>query len=159
MGAYHRMAVGAFLERLSPATRHARYLAPMQFQGHSRERELRRLQTGDVSLHTVLLAMEGDKVRGIGEYVVEGAEGDRAEVALVVEDAFQSQGTGRSLFLNLEQHALLRGIRAFTGEVGNDNHRVVALLRAAGRPLKMQLAYASTHFELTLRDHAQSLAA
>lgn len=155
----HRMAVGAFLARLSPATRHARYLGPMLFEAQSRERELKRLQSSDAGSHTVLLAMEGDEVRGIGEYVVDSAEGDRAEVALVVEDALQDRGIGTLLFLDLAQHARRRGIRAFTGEVANDNHRVLAMLRNAARPLQIRPAYASSHFELTLRDCADSLAA
>jgi hypothetical protein len=131
MRARHRMAVGAFLARLSPATRHARYLGPMQFEGHSRERELARLQSSAAGLHTVLLALEGDEVRGIGTL----------------------------LFLSLEQHAWRRGVRAFTGEVANGNQRVLAMLRDAARPLRIQPGYASSHFELTLCDCADSLAA
>jgi GNAT superfamily N-acetyltransferase len=159
MPAHHRVAVGDFLARLSPATRQARYLGPVELEGPSRERELRRLQSSDAVLHTVLLAMDGDEVRGIGEYVVESTQADRAEVALVVEDGLQGRGIGTSLFLDLEQHARRHGIKAFTGEVANDNHRVVVMLRNAGRPLQIRPGYASSHFELTLRDDADSLAA
>jgi len=154
-----RPAVRAFLTRLSPETRRARYLGPVQFEDHALEREVRRLQGTDTRVHPVLIARDGDEVRGIGEYVVDAADQGRAELALVVEDAFQRRGLGTLLFLNLEEHALQRGIRAFTGEVGNDNYRVLALLRKARRTLRIEAAYASSYFELNLRECSQSVAA
>jgi GNAT superfamily N-acetyltransferase len=153
-----RMAVSAFLERLSPATRLARYPGPVQLHGASREGELTRLESGLQTSRFVLLAKDGEHVRGIGEYVVAPADASRAEIALVVEDAFQDQGIGRMLFLGLEDCALGWRIRTFTGDVANANERVLSMLRRANRPLKMTPAYASTYFELSLRGCPESAA-
>jgi GNAT superfamily N-acetyltransferase len=153
-----RSAVSAFLQRLSTATTHARYLGPKLFEGLSLEREVRRLQPGNRA-HTVLIALEDGQARGIGEYFVSAAAADSAEVALMVEDAYQGRGIGTALFMELERHALGRGIRAFTGEVANDNYRVLSMLRSIDRPLAMQLGYGSTHFEMTLCDCPLQLAA
>jgi ribosomal protein S18 acetylase RimI-like enzyme len=153
------IAVRAFLTRLSPETRRGRYLVTTVFHRHSLEREVRRLQSTVSAGHTVLLAREGGEVRGIGEYVVGTVDRTTAEVAVVVEDGYQHRGIGTSLFLNLEKHALGCGIRAFTGEVANDNYRVLRLLKAAGRPLEVQAAYASSPFQIVLRQGSQELAA
>ena|SRR5579872_2049492 len=144
-----REAIGAFLDRLSLPTIRSRYLRAMRFAGPTRENEIRRLQSNDAAaVHTVLLVLDGQEVHGIGEYIVEGT--DRAEIGLVVEDAFQNRGVGRLLFRQLEQHARRHGIRAFTGEVANDNTRALHLLRSVGHPLRIQPGYASAHFELAL---------
>ena len=74
----------------------------------------------------------------------------RAELALVVEDAFQRCGIGRSLLRQLERLARKRGIRAFTGDMAYGNARMLALLRGTGRGFQTQLGYGSLRFQLPL---------
>jgi GNAT superfamily N-acetyltransferase len=95
-----------------------------------------------------VLAVDGTEIRGIGEFVSEQV--DRADLALVVEDAFQGCGIGRSLFRTLEQLAREHGIRAFTGDMAYGNARAAALLRGTGRGLRLQVGYGSLHFTLRL---------
>ena len=144
-----RGAVRAFLDRLSPSTVQARYLSPPRsLAGPAGEPELTRLLERNAADHMVVLAVDGSGVRGIGELVAEHER--RAELALVVEDAFQGCGIGRSLFRSLEQLALTRGIRAFTGDIAYGNARMLALLRGTGHRLQTQLGYGSLQFRLLL---------
>ena len=144
-----RVAVRAFLARLSPGTVQARFLSSsMSLAGPSGDRELNRTLERNEAEHVVVLAIDGAEIRGIGEFFRE--RGDRADLGLVVEDAFQGRGIGRSLFCKLEELALERGIRAFTGDMAYGNARAGALLRGAGRRLRTQAGHGAVRFTLPL---------
>src|SRR5262249_20119312 len=122
----------------------------VRLAGLSRERELERLVRLDPARHAVVVAVECDAIRGVAEFFIDGAAPNQAEVAIVVEDGFQGRGIGKSLFARLERAAVRRGIRAFTGDVANDNVRMLALLRRADRPVQMRRSYGTTSFTLML---------
>jgi len=147
-------ALADFLSRLSPETTRARYLASIRLEGQALRRELARLLPADAAGHKVLIAEQDGIIRGFGEYVV--ADGQRADLALVVEDRFQGYGLGRALFLNLEYLAVREGIRTFTGDVAPHNLRARHLLRSSGRVLRMVYAYATICFELALNPAADT---
>ena len=50
-----------------------------------------------------------------------------AEMAIVVEDGWQSKGVGKSLLSELAARARVRGIETFTGEVLGTNRRMLGL--------------------------------
>ena len=52
---------------------------------------------------------------------------EEAEMAIIVEDGWQSNGVGKSLLSKLAQRARLRGIEIFTGEVLGENRRMLGL--------------------------------
>ena len=54
-------------------------------------------------------------------------DGGEAEMAIIVEDGWQSKGVGKSLLSELAQRARLRGIEIFTGEVLGENRRMLGL--------------------------------
>jgi len=139
----------AFLSRLSPGTVRARYLSQVsRMDGLLGERELDRLLEGGPAEHVVLLAVEGTQVRGVAEFVAE--DDRRAEIAFVVEDAFQGRGIARRLVRRLEQLARERGIVAFTGDVAYGNTRATGLLRGTGHRLQMLGGSGGLRFRLPL---------
>jgi GNAT superfamily N-acetyltransferase len=73
-----------------------------------------------------LVAVAEEKVVGHAMYARLG-EGDEAEMAIVVEDGWQSMGIGRSLLSELGERAGLRGIETFTGEVQGHNRPMLGL--------------------------------
>jgi GNAT superfamily N-acetyltransferase len=73
-----------------------------------------------------LVAVAEEKIVGHAMYARLG-EGDEAEMAIVVEDGWQSRGIGRSLLSELEERAGLRGIGTFTGEVLGHNRPMLGL--------------------------------
>jgi GNAT superfamily N-acetyltransferase len=73
-----------------------------------------------------LVAVAEGKVVGHAMYARLGEDGE-AEMAIVVEDEWQSMGIGRSLLSELEERAGLRGIETFTGEVLGHNRPMLGL--------------------------------
>ena len=73
-----------------------------------------------------LVAVAEEKVVGHAMYARLGA-GAEAEMAIVVEDGWQSQGLGKSLLSELVDRARLRGVEGFVGEVLPENRPMLGL--------------------------------
>ena len=73
-----------------------------------------------------LVAVAGEKVVGHAMYVGLG-EGTEAEIAIIVEDGWQSKGVGKSLLSELARRARPRGVETFTGEVLATNRPMLGL--------------------------------
>ncbi len=76
-----------------------------------------------------LVAVAEEEIVGHAMYVRLG-DGGEAEVAIIVEDGWQSEGVGQSLLSELAERAKLRGIEVFTGEVLGENRRMLGLAAA-----------------------------
>ena len=73
-----------------------------------------------------VVAVAEDKIVGHAMYV--RLEDDtEAEMAIIVEDRWQSMGVGKSLFLELAQRARLRDVETFTVEVLRQNRPMLGL--------------------------------
>jgi GNAT superfamily N-acetyltransferase len=73
-----------------------------------------------------LVAVAEEKVVGHAMYARLG-DSTEAEMAIVVEDGWQSKGIGKALLLELEERAGHRGIEAFMGEVLGHNRAMLGL--------------------------------
>ena len=73
-----------------------------------------------------LVAVSEEEIIGHAMYVRLG-DGSVAEMAIIVEDGWQSKGVGKLLLSELAQRARLRGIELFTGEVLGTNRRMLGL--------------------------------
>jgi GNAT superfamily N-acetyltransferase len=73
-----------------------------------------------------LVAVAEEKVVGHAMYARLGEDAE-AEMAIVVEDEWQSVGVGKSLLFELEERATLRGIETFVGEVLGENRPMLGL--------------------------------
>jgi GNAT superfamily N-acetyltransferase len=74
----------------------------------------------------VLVAVAEGKIVGHAMYARLG-DSTEAEMAIVVEDGWQSMGIGKLLLSELEERAGLRGIDTFTGEVLGHNGPMLGL--------------------------------
>ena len=84
-----------------------------------------------------LVAVAEEKIVGHAMYVRFGDDTE-AEMAIIVEDRWQSMGVGKALLSELEERARLRGIDTFTGEV-----------LATNRPmLGLAAMFAGTHYKI-----------
>jgi acyl-CoA synthetase (NDP forming)/GNAT superfamily N-acetyltransferase len=106
--------------RASPETRYLRFFSA----GISIDREVRRLMPGDD--HVALLAEHDGQVVGVASYEV--LSGDRAEMAVLVDDAWQGDGIGSLLIEHLAAVARRAGIQELVGDVLATN---VAMLRTS----------------------------
>jgi RimJ/RimL family protein N-acetyltransferase len=111
--------------RLSPATVYRRFMSPIQ---RPSERALDRLVDVDHHEREALAALVGDEVIAVVRYARD-RRADQAEIAIVVEDAWQHRGVGKLLLALLAQRARQEGIRLFTASMVGEN-------RAASRLLK-----------------------
>ena len=82
----------------------------------------------DVDHHDkeALVAVAEEKVVGHAMYVRLGDDGE-AELAIIVEDDWQSMGVGKSLLSELTHRAERRGIDTFTAEVLATNNPMLGL--------------------------------
>jgi GNAT superfamily N-acetyltransferase len=125
-------AVQAMHERCSARTRYRRYLSGL---ARPVPAQLRRLlePAGGVSL--VALAGgsfgEPERVVAMANLVAEGA---MAELALLVEDAWQRRGVGSALLRRLVTHAGQAGYDALVAHTHADNVGMLRTLRRLGRP-------------------------
>ena len=89
------------------------------------------------------------RIVGVARYAKEDDE--RAEGALVVDDAYQGLGLGTALLRGLITLLRSRGFRHLRGAVLADNGRMLRLLRATGLPLRIVPEYGAFDTSLDLR--------
>src|SRR3712207_4317227 len=112
--------------RLSRETVYRRFHAPV----HSlRDATVRRLVTVDHDLREAVVAVVGGEVVGVARYDRPPDDPSTAEVAVLVEDAWQGVGLGRQLLVELTDLAARRGVHTLTATVQPDNEPVLGLLR------------------------------
>ena len=130
--------------RLSPKSKHRRFLTPLKDLSEERLRYLTEL---DYVNHVAYVAELSDKAGrpgiAVGRWVRDRADPERAEMAVTVADHFQGQSIGGDLIHLLAWSAVLRGIRILTALVLSDNQPMLALLEDAG-------ACRVRHFECTV---------
>src|SRR3954449_8674714 len=113
-------------ERLSPETVYRRFHAPVRALP---DESVCRLVTVDHDLREALVAVVGGEVVGVARYDRPLDDPSTAEVAVVVEDAWQGVGLGRQLITEVTDLAARRGVRRLTATVQPDNAPVLGLVR------------------------------
>lgn len=117
--------------RLSPATIYRRFHTPLTAPP---ERGPACLRGADPRDRDAAVALIGDEIVGVSRYDRLSPPGDgggsEAELAIVVEDAWQRRGVGRLLVARLVAAAVRRRIGQFTGTALGDNRAIVELVRA-----------------------------
>jgi RimJ/RimL family protein N-acetyltransferase len=112
--------------RLSAETVYRRFHAPVH---RLPDETVRRLVTVDHDLREAVVAVVGGEVVGVARYDRAPEDPSSAEIAVLVEDAWQGAGVGRQLLAGLRDLAARRGVRTFTATVQPDNQPVLGLLR------------------------------
>ncbi len=83
------------------------------------------LGAGQQDMEALVAVAEGEIV-GHAMYARVEASSE-AEMAIIIEDGWQSRGVGRQLLSELAQRAKYRGIETFTGEVLGENRPMLGL--------------------------------
>jgi GNAT superfamily N-acetyltransferase len=100
-----------------------------------------------------LVAVAEEKVIGHAMYARLGDDGE-AEMAIVVEDEWQSMGIGKSLVSELEERATLRGIETFVGEVLGENRPMLGLAAKSFAGTGYAIEDGVYHVRMPLREAA-----
>jgi ribosomal protein S18 acetylase RimI-like enzyme len=112
--------------RLSPETVYRRFHGPVRTLP---EQTVRHLVTVDHDQREAVVAVVGGEVVGVARYDRPLDDPSTAEIALLVEDAWQGVGLGRQLLSDLTDRAARHGVRTLTATVQPDNEPVLGLLR------------------------------
>ena len=119
--------------QLSPESKYRRFLSPLRVLSEAR---LRFLTEPDFVNHFAyvaeLSAKAGRPGVGVGRWIRDGAEPDRAEMAVTVADEYQGHGIGGDLIHLLAWSAVFRGIHTLTALVLSSNKPMLALLEEVG---------------------------
>ena len=118
----------AFHARLSPESVILRFFGP-----HPRlsEAEVERFTTVDGVDRLALVAVRAGDIVAVARYD-RSPGSDAAEVAFVVDDAFQGRGLGTILLEHLASAARARGVRRFVADTLSENFRMLGVFRDAG---------------------------
>jgi GNAT superfamily N-acetyltransferase len=111
--------------RLSPETVYHRFLTPLN---EPIDAGLDRLVDLDHRDREAIAAMSGDEVVGVARYFRD-REGATADVAVLIEDAWQGKGLGVVLIERLRELARGRGIDAFTATILSENRPAIRMVR------------------------------
>ena len=111
--------------RLSPDTVYRRFFSPIN---EPRRSALVWLTAVDHGRREALVALDGDEIVAVARY--DGrADGNTAEIAVTVEDAWQRRGVGRRLTKRLAVRAIGHGIESFEAVMQPDNRAALELMR------------------------------
>ena len=113
-------ALGAFFSRLSRESLYRRFLSPID---RPEQTQLDRVLHGDA-----VVGVAGGEIVGLANYSRLG-HSDTAELAVVVNDAWQRRGIGTRLLTALGERAREAGIRRFVVVSHADNRGALALIR------------------------------
>jgi GNAT superfamily N-acetyltransferase len=138
--------LGRMFRRLSPDTVYRRFLSPVKAP---RASALRHFANVDHDLREALVAESDGEIIGVARY--DRIAGDRAhaEVAVVVEDAWQRHGVASTLLRRLGETERGRGVDAFTGTMLGDNGPAARLARSLSP--QTELRWVDGGMEMTTR--------
>jgi acetyltransferase len=142
-----------FVYGLSARSRYLRLLSGRQVQPG----ELERWANIDPSREIALVALVGvdddEEEVGFAHCVVEDAAEGRWDFAIVIADAWQGRGLGRTLLGKLVEAARDAGATALSGITLAENHGMVALARRLGFRVRREEGDATVlRLELALSD-------
>ncbi len=140
------------IRRQSAESVYFRFFRPKR---HLSDTELTYLTELDFVTHVALGAQTREKgvdlPIGVGRYIVNGSA-DRvrsAEVALMVDDAYQGRGVGKALLRHLVAIAREAGIDQFVATVLPDNRKMLGVFASSGLPLRR--SYQSGLIDVSLK--------
>lgn len=133
--------------RLSPATVRLRFLQPVETPS---PRVLHYLADVDHDRRQAIAAVVDGEVVGVARYDRFRDAPDRAEVAVVVEDAWQGRGVGKVLLNALARDARDHGVASLTATVMGENRRMLSIARRLAPKTRVQLDHGEWELETPL---------
>ena len=128
----------AFVEALSPQTRHNRLLGGAVKITREYLEQLTTIDYArDIALAAVVMGEDSETLIGVARYVMDRSAGptpaeSACEFAIVLADAWQGRGIGRHLMLKLIDIARKRGLAQMHGEILSTNHGMLGLAKKLG---------------------------
>jgi acyl-CoA synthetase (NDP forming)/GNAT superfamily N-acetyltransferase len=146
--------VVALHARFSDRTRYLRYFSPYP---RIPPRDLERFVNVDHTNREALVAALGDDLIAVGRYERLGQDATDAEVAFVVEDAYQGRGVGSALLEHLAEAARESGITRFVAEVLPQNRTMLRVFSDAGFQVSREYADGVVHLTFPIAPTERSV--
>ncbi|WP_433348480.1 GNAT family N-acetyltransferase [Micromonospora sp. CA-111912] len=144
----------ALHSRFSERTRYLRYFSPYP---RIPERDLRRFVVVDHRDREAFVVLAADRIVAVGRYERLGPQAPEAEVAFVVEDAYQGRGIGSVLLEHLADAARRAGIVRFVAEVLPANGAMLRVFADFGYQVQRQYADGVVHLSFPIAPTEQTL--
>jgi acyl-CoA synthetase (NDP forming)/GNAT superfamily N-acetyltransferase len=144
----------AMHSRFSERTRYLRYFSPYP---RIPERDLQRFVNVDHDSREAFVVSSGDRILAVGRYERLGPDAADAEVAFVVEDAYQGRGIGSVLLEHLAAAARDAGITRFVAEVLPENGAMLRVFADAGYQVQREYADGVVHLTFPIAPTERSL--
>lgn len=123
----------AFVRRLSPQSRYYRFHSSLRELTPELLARFTRVDYPDDMALVATVEDAGEQTQiGVARYATTPPGSSTAEVAIVVEDAWQGRGIGSRLLLELRRIALAGGIRHLHMRVLPENRRMIELAERLG---------------------------
>ncbi|MFG1778290.1 GNAT family N-acetyltransferase [Micromonospora sp. NPDC049051] len=132
----------AMHSRFSERTRYLRYFSPYP---RIPDRDLQRFVNVDHRDREAFVVLVGDRIVAVGRYERLGPQAPEAEVAFVVEDAYQGRGIGSVLLEHLADAAGRNDIANFVAEVLPANGAMLRVFSDFGYQVQRQFADGVVH--------------
>jgi acetyltransferase len=132
--------IGLF-HRLSPESVYFRFLEPRRHLSRSQAQVFANVDYQSTMAIVATMQRNGDQeIVGVARYaLIEPISDGVAEAAIVVEDAYQSQGLGTVLLQRLVAYAASHGVRAFRATIHQTNSRILHFIEKSGLPATKHL--------------------
>ncbi|WP_238455261.1 GNAT family N-acetyltransferase, partial [Micromonospora sp. ATA51] len=140
-------AIVAMHARFSERTRYLRYFSPYP---RIPERDLQRFVNVDHRDREAFVVLAGGRIVAVGRYERLGPGSPEAEVAFVVEDAYQGRGIGSVLLEHLADAARRFGIGHFVAEVLPANGAMLRVFSDFGYQVQRQFADGVVHLNFPI---------
>jgi RimJ/RimL family protein N-acetyltransferase len=132
--------------RLSPETVHLRFFQPLKAPS---EKMLHHLAEVDHDQRQAIVAVVDDEVVAVVRYD-RSADPSLAEMAIVVEDAWQGHGLGKLLLRRLTIDAMEHGVETLTATVLGENRRAMGLAHRVAPTTHTRLDHGEWYLDIPL---------
>jgi acetyltransferase len=142
----------ALVSRLSPESIFLRFLEYLKSLSSQQADSLANVDYQERMALVAVLAQDGEEqIIAVARYsVISPDQPQIAEVGIVVEDAYQSQGLGTYLLKQLTDYARKQQILAFVGTVYHANQPILEFIQRSGLPTKRRFVSGYLEIEITL---------
>ncbi|HEU0025872.1 MAG TPA: GNAT family N-acetyltransferase [Ktedonobacterales bacterium] len=140
----------ALFYTLSDTTRYLYFCAGVP-QNDAWAEKVAQLGVADGCASYALVAEVAGSLVGVARFD-RAADSSRAEIGILLTDAWQSRGLGREVVARLRAEATRRALTGFTATVLGDNRRAMRLLRRAFPTMQATWSYGQFTLDLPFTD-------